>query len=383
MILSLWLENFRSYPRLRLEVPQVPLLFLVGPNGAGKTNLLEALSILGGGRGLRGATSAELTRKGSSGNPAWVVNAVLSKPPLRHNISQALKDDGRLARLDQKVTTGLRLGALLPTVALTPGEDALFCGPAEGRRTLLDRFVAARIPDHRGQVGAFTKALRERNALLRQAQQHGDKPEAAWLAALEELMASHGVALAQARRSYLAQLATAVAQGTGPFPAAGLALEGAMEANLETQSPDQVETSWRERWQAERPADLAAGRTLSGPHRSDLAVCLKEKAMPAAHCSTGEQKALLLSLFLGQARVLQAAGIRPLLLLDEVAAHLDAQRRAALMTELSALSAQIWMTGTEPEVLVPEGFADRSALFNLHQSSLVRSEVDSRQRSGD
>lgn len=371
VILSLWLENFRSYASLRLEVPQVPLVFLVGPNGAGKTNLLEALSILGGGRGLRGAASADLIRKGSASDPAWVVNADMSKPPLRHKISQALKADGRLARLDQKVTTGLRLGALLPTVSLTPAEDALFRGPAEDRRTLLDRFIAARMPEHRGQLSAFNKALRERNALLRQAQQSGEAPEAAWLEALEGLMAAHGVALAHGRRTYLAQLATAVAQGTGPFPAAGLALEGAMEADLESATPDQVEAAWKARWETERPADLAAGRTLSGPHRSDLAVSLKEKAMPAAQCSTGEQKALLLSLFLGQARLLQAAGIRPLLLLDEVAAHLDAGRREALMTELSALDAQTWMTGTEPEVLIPPGFEDKSAIFQLNQSALA------------
>ena len=377
MISALRLDNFRSYERLQLEVPAVPLVFLVGPNGAGKTNMLEALSLLGGGRGLRAAAAQDLIRQGSvatPGEPTWVVGADLAKPPLIHKISQAFfegTERRRLTRLDQRQVSGAELGRLIPTVSLSPQEDALFRGPVEDRRVLLDRFVQAMYPDHRGQVSAYMKALRERNALFRRAQQDGVRPDSVWLEGLETLMASHGAAVAHQRRAYLAQLATAVAQGLGPFPAASLALEGEMEAALETSEVAEVETTWQQKWKAKREIDFAAGRTLNGPHRTDLAVVFKEKAMPAATCSTGEQKALLLSLFLGQARLLKAGGIRPLLLLDEVAAHLDQDRRKALMLELGALDAQTWVTGTDRDILVPPEIEDKSAVFGLNQSSLT------------
>ena len=370
MIVGLQLENFRSYTSLQIQVPDTALVFLLGPNGAGKTNLLEAISLLGGGRGLRGARAQDLIQHGSANDPAWVINAEVSKPPLRHKISQALRGDGRLARLNQKTTSGTKLGAIVPVVSLTPNDDALFRGPAEDRRALLDRFIIAMYPDHRSQLSAFNKALRERNALLRQAQQSDEPLSPTWLQALESQMASHGVAIAYQRRVYLAQLASAVAQDQDLFPAATLALEGEMEAALGHQDATQLESIWRERWAIERGKDLAAGRTLNGPHRSDLLVLYKEKSMHAAQCSTGEQKALLLSLFLGQARVLQAGGIRPLLLLDEVAAHLDAARRSALMNALAALKTQTWMTGTDRAMLIPPGFEDKSVVFELKHSTL-------------
>ncbi len=365
MILSLRLEHFRSYPHLDLEVPQTPLLYLIGPNGAGKTNLLEAVSILGGGRGLRGARTQDLRRRDHVGDPAWVVAAQISAPPLLHKISLALGAEGRVRRLNGKASSGTALAALLPTVALTPLEDSLFRGPAEDRRALLDRFVMGLFPDHRRQVSAYHRALRERNALLRQAAMQGQAPNAAWLTGLEALMASHGVAVAHHRRAHVAQLATAVARGSRPFPAARLALEGAMEAALSADSAAVVESAWADQWAQDRPQDLAAGRTLRGPHGTDLAVTFAATGMPAAQCSTGEQKALLLSLFLGQARLLQSAGIRPLLLLDEVAAHLDADRRAALMAELLRLETQTWITGTDQGALVLPELADRSTVFRL------------------
>ena len=373
VISSLSLTNFRSYAAVNLEVPETPLVFLVGPNGAGKTNLLEALSLLGGGRGLRRAPVHDLTKIGSAGDPAWVINAELSKPPLRHKISQALTAEGRLTRLDQKTTTGTHLGRLIPTVCLTPVEDSLFRGPPEDRRALLDRFVMAMYPDHRTQLSAYNKSLRERNALLRQALRDGTPPNAAWLTGLEQLMATHGVALAHQRRVYLASLASAVAQGLGPFPAAALGLQGEMEADLQDQEAGDVELNWATRWQRERGADLSAGRTLHGPHRTDLSVMFRAKHMPAAQCSTGEQKALLLSLFLGQARLLNAAHIRPLLLLDEVAAHLDADRRATLMEELAGLGAQTWITGTDRQALMAQKIEDKSTVFTLQNASVALS----------
>ena len=371
MIVGLQLENFRSYPRLQLAVPPAPLVFLVGPNGAGKTNLLEALSILGGGRGLRGAQVQEMIREGHDADPAWVVNAEVARTPLRHKISQALTRQGRLARLDQKPVTATRLRQLLPTVALTPGEDNLFRGGAEARRTLLDRFATTLYPDHRGQVSAYARALRERNALLRAAATAGQRPDAAWLTGLEAALATHGVALAHQRRSYMAELATAVAQDQGPFPAAILGLLGDMEAELADQDAADVEAAWRQRWHQERRQDLAAGRTRSGPHRSDLAITYRAKGRAAAQCSTGEQKALLLSLFIGQARLLQARGVRPLLLLDEVAAHLDAGRRLALMSTLVELQAQTWITGTDRSLLLPPELEDKSQVFTLQNSRLI------------
>lgn len=377
MISSIHLENFRSYAGLRLEVPDCPLVFLIGPNGAGKTNLLEALSILGGGRGLRGAVPRDLIRQGCEvavGQPAWVVGAEVSTPPLRHKLSQALMLEGgegkRVARLDAKPSTGTALSKIVPTVGLSPQDDALFRGPAEDRRALLDRFVQPLHPHHRGQVSAYMRAVRERNALLRQAQRDGTNPDPVWLTGLEAQMASHGVALAHGRFAYLEQLASAVAANHGPFPAARLALEGEMEADLSHANAPEVEAQWRARWQQERPQDLAAGRTLKGPHRTDLAVVFATKDMPAALCSTGEQKALLLALFLGQARLLEASEIRPLLLLDEVAAHLDAQRRSALFHELANLRAQSWITGTDAAVLLHPELEDKSAVFTLEKSTL-------------
>lgn len=370
MILGLRLENFRSYEHLELAVPPGQFVFLIGPNGAGKTNLLEALSLLGGGRGLRGSDARDLIRYGHEGTPAWVVQGQVSKPPLRHTINRALTSDGKLSRLDGKPATGAALASLMPIVSLTPADDALFRGPSEDRRSLLDRFVVSMYPDHRGQLAAFNKALRERNRLLRSAAKQSEKADPAWLSGLEALMASHGVAVAHARRIYLAQLATAVAQGVGPFPSAGLALRGRMEAALEVYTAPEVEANWIKHWATNRSVDLAAGRTLEGPHRTDLAVTLLDKSMPAQQCSTGEQKALLLSLFLGQARLLQAAKLRPLMLLDEVAAHLDIRRLEALMEELTNLDAQTWITGTDRSPLVVPQVEDKSSVFMLENGAL-------------
>ena len=370
MILGLRLEHFRSYTHLELEVPTTPLIYLIGPNGAGKTNLLEALSLLGGGRGLRGAQAQTLKRRDHSGDPAWVVEAQVLASPLRHRITLAFGGAGQIRRLNGKATAGTRLAALVPTVALTPLDDTLFRGPAEGRRALLDRYVISLFPDHRRQLSAYQRAVRERNAILRLAAKEAQVPDAAWLTGLEALMASHGVALAHQRRIHLGQLATAVAQGLGPFPAARLALDGTMEADLAIKSAPEVEAAWIRQWAQDRPKDLAAGRTLQGPHGTDLAVTFAATGMPAAQCSTGEQKALLLSLFLGQARLLKAADIRPLLLLDEVAAHLDVERRAALMRELVRLETQTWITGTDQDTLMPPELADKSTQFHLPQAFL-------------
>ena len=361
MILSISLSNFRSYERLNVRLTDAPLVFLVGANGAGKTNLLEALSLLSGGRGLRGAAMAELQRHGSTAEPKWAVAVEISVPPLRHKISQALTREGRLTRLNQRSVTSLEVARLLPLIALTPTEDSLFRGSAEDRRGLLDKFVMAMEPNHRAQLSAYTKALRERNALLR-----AKAPlEPAWLRGLEASMAVHGVAVAAARRAHLARLASAVMESRGPFPAATLAMEGAMEAALANQDAAYVEGDWQERWQESRAQDHVAGRTLAGPHRSDLSVVFTAKNMPARQCSTGEQKALLISLFLGQARLLAAAGKRPLLLLDEVAAHLDADRRCALMSELLALPAQSWITGTDLSALLTPETGDKSLIFHI------------------
>ena len=362
-----------------MTLADAPLVFLVGANGVGKTNLLEALSMLSGGRGLRGAAMADLQRHGSGADPKWVVNAEISARPLRHKITQALTQEGRVTRLNQRAATGVEIANLLPIIALTPVEDSLFRGPAEDRRGLLDKFTMTMEPSHRSQLGAYTKALRERNALLR-----ADGPlDPTWMTALETAMAAHGVAVAAARRTHLARLASAVTQSRGPFPAATLALEGAMEAALQGQVGAQVgaqdggqdaasvEADWQDKWRASRAEDLAAGRTLHGPHRSDLNVIFSAKNVPANLCSTGEQKALLISLFLGQARLLAAAGKRPLLLLDEVAAHLDADRREALMGELLELPAQSWITGTDLAALQTPKTGDKSLVFHVKTGSVT------------
>ncbi|SBW08284.1 DNA replication and repair protein RecF [uncultured Alphaproteobacteria bacterium] len=339
----LTLTGFRCYARLRLDLGAEPVV-LTGPNGAGKTNLLEAVSFLTPGRGLRRARLAEVARQG--GAASWAVAAEATSGGERVRVGTGWSGDGpdkRVVRMDgQPLKTMADLGRVLPVLWLTPAMDRLFVEGAGQRRRFMDRMVNALDPGHAERAAAYERAMRQRLALLKEGRR-----DAAWLAALEAVMAAQGVAVAAARCDWLARLAPLAAEGHGPFPGCGLALAGEIEAELaEGASALAVEDRFRDRLAANRGLDAAAGATTEGPHRGDLAAVHLGKDMPAHLASTGEQKALLIGLVLAQAKVV-TRGVPPLLLLDEVAAHLDAPRRAALFDVLAAHPGQSWLTGTD------------------------------------
>ncbi|RMD47301.1 MAG: DNA replication/repair protein RecF [Alphaproteobacteria bacterium] len=346
-VLRLVLGRFRSHAATRLEVDARPVV-LFGPNGAGKTNLLEAISQLVPGRGLRGAPPEEMAR--APGAEGWKIAALVqgagAGATARHEVETGWRPGaGRWTVLDGKSASRTALAAELRILWLTPAMDRLFTEGAEGRRRFLDRAALGLFPGHAEAAARYERAMRERNRLLREG-----VADPRWHEALERAMAEAGAALIRGREAAVARLAEAQPAG-GPFPRAALRLV-AGEGGAEARDAPALAAALA----AGRARDLAAGRTLIGPHRDDLAVAMAETGMPAARCSTGEQKALLISLVLANARAIRAdAGAAPVLLLDEVAAHLDAGRRAALYDEILALGAQAWMTGTGPELFAGLG----------------------------
>ncbi len=347
------LGQFRSYAAAGLETGGASVA-LYGANGAGKTNLLEAVSLLTPGRGLRRAPVGSLARRPAR---AWRIRAEIAGVEGPAELVTGGEDGRRTGEIDEKAAPQSRLGALMRVVWLTPAMDRLWTEGAGERRRFLDRLTLGFVPEHGEASLAYEKAMRERNRLLR------DGPaDPAWLDGLEAQMARAGARIARARAETVAALSAAQTGAETAFPAADLALDGGLEAAfaealaggaagdglhaLEIREAAEFAT----RLARGRPADSAAGRTLAGPHLSDLGAVYAAKGMPAAACSTGEQKALLISLVLASARAMAMAGALPVLLLDEVAAHLDAGRRAALYAEIAALGAQAWMTGTGPEL---------------------------------
>ena len=352
----LMLRDFRSYPALTLGLGG-RVVVLTGENGAGKTNLLEAVSLLGPGRGLRGARLAELARIAPEGRLPWAAAGRFRGPWGEFDIGTGTPEGGpverRGFRLDgQPVRGGADLADRVAAVWITPQMDRLFQEGAGDRRRFLDRLAWALEPGHARQVAAYEGAMAQRNRLLAK---DGPRADPAWLAALEDGMARHGVALAAARRTLVSRLNAVLAGGvTGAFPIALLELHCPVAAALDGAPALAVEDRLRAGWEAARPRDAAAGATLSGPHRADLGATHAAKGVPAALCSTGEQKALLVSTVLAHAALIAAArGFAPLLLLDEVAAHLDAPRRGALFAALAALPAQVFLTGTDAAVFAP------------------------------
>jgi len=350
----LTLTDFRSYTRADLELDGGPV-WLAGPNGAGKTNLLEAVSFLIPGRGLRGAGLAEVGRRlpGETTGRAWAVAArLLQGEGDEARLGTGVEQPGaarRVVRIEGEPVPPGRLADHLRQVWLTPAQDRLFLEGAAERRRFFDRLVFAAEPRHAAHVQAYEKAQRERTRLLAE-----DQPDAAWLDALEARMAEAGALVSAARARTLAALQAEIdTRGARPFPQARLSLEGEWE-RLAAAGAELAEAEERLRraLALARDRDAAAGRALTGPHRGDLAMVHLEKDRPAAECSTGEQKALILNLVLAQAARLARAtdAPAPLLLLDEVAAHLDARRRAALFDEIEALGLQAFLTGTD-EVL--------------------------------
>jgi DNA replication and repair protein RecF len=335
-ILRLSLTDVRSYGDAVI-VPGQGLVVLTGENGAGKTNVLEAVSLLSPGRGLRGAALGDMARRGGGGG--FSVAARLDDEVEIGTGTLASAPERRLVRINGAAASATSLAEWLSILWLTPAMDRLFQEGASGRRRFLDRLVLALAPGHAVHAARYEAAMRARNKLLAE-----ERPDRDWLTALEARMAEHGAVLTAARRGAVQALAARLADAPeGPFARAGLALEGG-EEDLASALP------------AGRSRDAAAGRTLAGPHRTDLAVTHLGKAQPAALCSTGEQKALLLGIVLAHADlVAERAGRRPILLLDEVAAHLDPRRRAALFERLDASGGQVWMTGTEASLFESVG----------------------------
>lgn len=347
------LANFRSYHAAQIAIDRAGPVVLMGANGAGKTNLIEAVSLLAPGRGLRRATLEEMAF--SEGDGGWAVSAevegMLGLATLGTGIDPPAGEESaahRKYRVDREpVTSAAAFSDHLRVVWLVPAMDRLFNGPASERRRFLDRLVLAIDAAHSARVAALERSLRSRNRLLEDP--HSDPH---WLDAIEHETAEVAVAVAAARSETVARLGTALASEraiAAEFPLAELALAGWIEQLLPSASATEIEDRYRTLLKENRARDAAAGRTLEGPHLSDLQVSYAAKQIAAADASTGEQKALLIRLVLGHATLIkQMTGAAPVLLLDEVIAHLDPKRRASLYDALADLDAQVWMTGADP-----------------------------------
>jgi len=367
---QLRLTDFRNYRQLRLDCGPEPVV-LVGPNGSGKTNLIEALSFLAPGRGLRRARLDEVARRPEASS--WAVAATLDTPEGRLAIGTGLepaRGEGgvprRVVRIDGRpASSQTALGLHVAAVWLTPQLDRLFLDGAGERRRFVDRLVTALHPEHAGDVAAYENALRQRARLLGEGNR-----DPHWFTVLEDTMARHGVALASNRADTVQRLDAAARLGVGPFPRAALAMTGEVDRWIAAMAAIDAEDRLRAELAAGRLRDAEARTTSTGPHRSDLAVRHLDLDLPAAEGSTGQQKALLVSIALAHARLVTLSrGRPPLLLLDEIAAHLDAERRAALFEEVVALGVQSWMTGTDAELFRP--LAGRAQVLRVDDGAVV------------
>ncbi len=351
----LQLSHFRSHKRAVLDIDARPVA-IYGPNGAGKTNLIEAVSLLSPGRGLRRAGVGDISRRPEA--LGWKVSATITTSRQSYEIETGAEaGQSRNVRIDGKAAPQIALGKLARVLWLVPAMDRLWIEGAEGRRRFLDRATLSFLPNHAETVLRYERAMRERNRLLKDMVR-----DAHWYTALELQMAETGAQIHTNRATALAQLATAQADTKTAFPTATLSM---VQADADAPLTEEaLKTAFADG----RPRDMAAGRTLTGPHRSDLDAVFADKGVQARDCSTGEQKALLISLILANGRALAAeVGAPPILLLDEVAAHLDADRRAALYDEICALGAQAWMTGTGPELFAELG--DRAQYVEVTENA--------------
>ena len=367
---QLRLTDFRNYRQLRLDCGPEPVV-LVGANGAGKTNLIEALSFLAPGRGLRRARLDEVARRPEASS--WAVAATIDTPEGRLAIGTGLeppRGEGgvprRVVRIDGRpASSQTALGLHVAAVWLTPQLDRLFLDGAGERRRFVDRLVTALHPEHAGDVAAYENALRQRARLLADGNR-----DPHWFTVLEDTMARHGVALASNRADTVQRLDAAARLGVGPFPRAALAMTGEVDRWIAAMAAIDAEDRLRAELAAGRLRDAEARTTSTGPHRSDLAVRHLDLDLPAAEGSTGQQKALLVSIALAHARLVTLSrGRPPLLLLDEIAAHLDSERRAALFEEVVALGVQSWMTGTDAELFRP--LAGRAQVLRVDDGAVA------------
>lgn len=377
---SVWLSrlrltDFRNYEHLSIDLDGRPVV-LTGENGAGKTNLMEAISLLSPGRGMRGTPFSDLARFNGSG--LWAVSAHLECPDGPVNIGTGLElspdgrpVSGRIVKIDGHPVKGSgKLAEFAQIVWITPALDGLFTGPASERRRFLDRLIVGLNPGFRQLSGQFERAMRQRNKLL----DTGSHDEVQFNG-LETQMAETGAALAAARLEAVDRLAHAVlakwpAKNQSPFPWSTLTLEGDLEHDLRIMPSSEAEDHYLQALFDNRDRDRAAKRTLIGPHRSDFLAGHGPKGMPAKFCSTGEQKALLVGLILAHAELLRNLnGTAPMILLDEISAHLDKTRRHALFTEILSLSSQAFMTGTDRDIFSP--FGDGAQFYSLNNAAIV------------
>lgn len=380
---SVWVSrlacsHFRSYAQLDVTLPEGPVAF-VGSNGAGKTNLLEAISLFAPGRGLRSAPAAEVASRNAEGellnaSGTWAVSAHVETPLGGRQLGVGLDTAGgkRVLRLDGKNKNGATAFAeIMPILWLTPDDDALWRGPALDRRRFFDQLVAAYDPGHVSNAQAYGQVMRQRLKILKDATKANTVPDTTWLDSLEESMARQGVAMAAARRGLMRRLSDRIIGGVGPFPGARLGFKAGIETALAVDSALDVEDQFRRKLAEVRARDGIVGQSTVGPHRSDLDVYHAVHGREASQCSTGEQKALLLAVILGHAQLLTAARrLKPIMLLDEVAAHLDLPRRAALLEALVPLGGQIWMTGTESITFCE--ISGEIALFSVHNGGVTQ-----------
>ncbi len=371
-IRRLTLSNFRSYHAASVQAGG-NLVVLVGPNGAGKTNLIEAVSFLVPGRGLRRATFEEVAF--SEGEGAWAVAAEVEGMLGLATLGTGIEPPGpaevarsRQCRIDREpVSSAAAFADHLRVIWLTPAMDQLFMGPGSERRRFLDRLVLAVDAEHTGRVNALERSLRSRNRLLEEA-----RPDSHWLDAVEHETAELAVAVAAMRAETVRRLQAALAaRKDDAFPSAEISLDGWMERLVGDHPAVEIEDRYRTVLRDNRPRDAAAGRTLDGPHLTDLTVTFPLKHIPAAEASTGEQKALLIGLVLAHAGLLaDMTGCAPVLLLDEVVAHLDPGRRTALYEALHKLESQVWMTGADPAAF--SEIASRADVFVVSPGSVGR-----------
>lgn len=373
------LTDFRNYPGLRLDLGKAasPLIVLTGENGAGKTNLLEAVSYLGPDRGLRGARLQDVTRK--TAKAGWAVSGLLDRAgeTLRLGCGIEVSEDaatGGARRVvvceGEKLSGASALAHYLTVIWLTPKMDRIFQDGASERRRFFDQLATGLFPDHAGQTAAFEKAMRERLKLITEAR---STPDEAWLSALERRMAEHAVAVAATRLEVLALVRSHMEFSSDrDFPLPDLGLEGEVEELVSGMSALEAEEAFAALLKNNRRADREAGRTLKGPHKTDLLALHPDKGLIAGQCSTGEQKAMLIGILLAAVRLQVSIKERaPVVLLDEVVAHLDIDRRKALFRELQTLRVQTWMTGTDQKLFAP--LKGEAVFFTVQNGALKKS----------
>ena len=360
-IKRLSLTDFRCYRQIRIETDRRPVV-LTGVNGAGKTNILEAISFLIPGRGLRRAKLADIARRQTADESpdtmsadGWAAAATLTVGDMNLEIGTGCEAGGgnkRVIKIDGSVKKSqAELGRYTSAQWLTPQMDRLFLEGASGRRRFVDQLIYGLDPEHAGPVAAYEHSMRSRNKLLREG-----KNDPAWLDSIEDSMAQHGIAIAARRQAAVNRLRAVIHRGYGAFPGANIAMSGALENWLESDPALAVEDRLRQSLSESRSQDIESGASSFGPHKSDLTVYHSGTGMEAALCSTGEQKALLIGIVLAAARLqTEERGHAPLLLLDEIAAHLDETKRQSLFEIIALIGAQAWMTGTDEKIFVPLG----------------------------